>query len=348
MTTPPTPTSTPTLTDRYVWAVLRCVPSRDRDDLEREIRTLIADTIEAKAADGTLDAGAAERAALTELGDPAVLAARYGNRIDHLLGPTVYPVWRGIVTLVLAALVPVLLVVVTGASLMGGGSVGEALVAGVTAAFNAGVQTLFWLTLVFALIERFAGSKEREELASAGAELSKAGLTGVTPTRGKTWTLDDLPKLPDQGRVGLGELAGAIVGNIVVIALLVWAQVGQPIVIDGQAYPLFDPAVASIWVPWFIVIALAEIVFTFAIYRRGRWSFGYAIGNTLLGAAFAIPAVYLIANDLLLNPDLVAALPDGGGTWLPITRSIIQIAIIVIVAWDAVEGFLKARRASTA
>ena len=41
-----------TLTDRYVWAVLRAVPAAQRADLEPEIRALIADAIDAKAAAG--------------------------------------------------------------------------------------------------------------------------------------------------------------------------------------------------------------------------------------------------------------------------------------------------------
>ena len=69
-----TSSTSTTLADRYVWAVLRDIPAGDRPELEREIRALIADTIEAMSADGTLDADAAERAALTELGDPGALA----------------------------------------------------------------------------------------------------------------------------------------------------------------------------------------------------------------------------------------------------------------------------------
>ena len=48
-------TTTSSLTDRYVHAVLRSVPSGDRPELEREIRALVADSIEAKAVPGSLD-----------------------------------------------------------------------------------------------------------------------------------------------------------------------------------------------------------------------------------------------------------------------------------------------------
>ena len=81
-----------TLTDRYVWGVLRAVPETQRPDLEPEIRALIADALEARSA---VDAGevpaAAERAVLAELGDPEVLAARYTDRSLFLIGPALLP-----------------------------------------------------------------------------------------------------------------------------------------------------------------------------------------------------------------------------------------------------------------
>jgi hypothetical protein len=76
-----------TLTNRYVWGVLRAVPERQRADLEPEIRVLVADAVEARAASAQGDAAAVERAALTELGDPEILAARYTDRSLHLIGP---------------------------------------------------------------------------------------------------------------------------------------------------------------------------------------------------------------------------------------------------------------------
>ena len=60
-----------TLTDRYVWGVLRAVPTAQRADLEPEIRALVADAVEARIAAGVVPAEA-ERAAIAELGDPSV------------------------------------------------------------------------------------------------------------------------------------------------------------------------------------------------------------------------------------------------------------------------------------
>jgi hypothetical protein len=313
------------LSDRYVAAVLGAVPGSQRADLEPEVRALVADAIEAKADHGDLTAEAAERAALTELGDPGVLAARYGDGPRYLIGPNVYPEWRRLVTLLVSILVPIIATVAFTASLIGGSTIGGAIVSGLTGAFMVALQTVFWITLVMAVIEQTTGS-------TLGA---------------KPWSPDSLPELPDDGRIGVGEIAATLVVNVLVIAGLLWVQLQPPIVIDGSAYPLFDPSLWSFWLPWFLVVTVLEIAFTILLYVRGRWTWTFAVINAVLGAAFAIPAVYLIQNTMLFNPELVAAIEaETPGNWLSITSLITSIVVVVIVGWDAIDGFLKARRAA--
>ena len=146
----------------------------------------------------------------------------------------------------------------------------------------------------------------------------------------------------------LADLLTAIAVNVFVIAALLWVQFASPFVIDGESHPLFDPALWSFWLPWFIVVALLEIVFTVAVYRRGRWTYTYAIGNAVLGAAFAIPALYLLSNHLLFNPAFVDSMGAESGEWLQITTLVTGITIVAVVGWDAIGGFLKAWRASRA
>ena len=42
--------TTDTLTDRYVWAVLKSLPEAKRADIDRELRASIADDIDARVA----------------------------------------------------------------------------------------------------------------------------------------------------------------------------------------------------------------------------------------------------------------------------------------------------------
>jgi uncharacterized membrane protein len=298
-----------TLIDRYVWAVLRAAPSAHRAELEPEVRGLVSDAVEARIAAGD-PKNHAERAALTELGDPTVLAARYTDQSLHLIGPALFPAWRRLLSVLLPILVPLLAVSAGGA------------------AVSVGIQTTFWVTLVFAIMERTTGPGT------------------VSPG---VWSVDDLPELPDDGRMGVGEFVATIIVQVIVLGGLLWVQFQPPIVIDGQAFPLFDPALWSFWLPWFIVVLVAEIVMAVGVFLRGRWTIPFAIANAVLGAAFAIPAIYLIQDDLLLNPELVAAITAStGSTWVGVTGTITMVVIVVITAWDAIDGFRKARRASTA
>ena len=233
------------LTERYVWAVLRAVPASQRAELEPEIRALVGDAVEARNGDPTLDDAAAERAALTELGDPPALAARYAGTPQYLIGPRFFPEWRRLLTLLLPIIVPIVGVVVTGANLLGGASVGSALAAGIGTAINVAIQTLFWFTLVFAVIERVADGQGEPK---------------------RAWSVDDLPELPDDGRISVGDAISSIIANVIVAGAILWVMLRPPIVIDGTAYPLFDPALWSFWLPYFLaaplVIARSDLVLT--------------------------------------------------------------------------------------
>jgi hypothetical protein len=309
-----------TLTDRYVWAVLRSIPEGQRPDLEPEIRALVADAVEAHGASGE-PADAAERAALLELGDPDLLADRYVDRTRALIGPHVYPEWRRLLSLVLPIAVAIGTAVSAGAAVLAGKGVTDVFGSALSAAIMVAIQTVFWFTLVFAVIERTSG----RELASA-----------------RTWTLDRLPDVPDAHRLGIGDAVATVIANLFVAGGLLWVQLQPPIVLDGTAYPLFDPALWSFWLPWFLVVVAAEVVFTVALYLRGGWTWSFAAINAALGAAFAIPALWLLQSDLLLNPELVERIREAGGDWLRISVAIATVSLAAIAGWDAVDGFRKA------
>ena len=311
-----------TLTDRYIWGVLRGVPEAQRKDLEPEIRALVADAVDAQAAGGAAPE-AAERAALVELGDPDALAARYTDTHRYLIGPQAYPEWRRTVGIVTPIVVPIT-GIASGAAqyVFAGETLAQSIVAGVGTALIVAVQVVFWITVAFAILER----------------------QGQSP-RGEPWTPDALPHVPTRASVGLAEVALSLVALGLAIIALVWQQVAQPITIEGESYPLFDPTLWSFWLPWFLAILGLEIVFTLVRWRRGGWTMPLAVVNLGLDVAFAVPAVYLLQNDLLLDPGLVAAIDaQTGGAWLGPTMAIGAVVAVVVAAWDSFDGFRQAAR----
>jgi hypothetical protein len=92
--------------DRYVNAVGEALPLRERGDVEAEIRSLLQDELEARGV--ALDDPDEQTvlSVLEQFGRPEDLAARYAPpRV--LIGPTLFPIFRLVTTIVLLVLVGV-------------------------------------------------------------------------------------------------------------------------------------------------------------------------------------------------------------------------------------------------
>lgn len=310
-----------TLTNRYVWGVLRAIPERQRAELEPEVRALVADAVEARAASAPGDAAAAERAALTELGDPEILAARYTDRSLHLIGPAYYLDYRRLLTLLLTIVVPIVTLATMAAGFIAGMSVAPVVLNGVYAGLSVGIQLAFWVTLVFALVERH-GARRAGPLTA--------------------WTPDRLPSVPSPSRLGAGEAVASVVGSVILIGVILWQP---PFHADGGTVPFFNPALSTTWFAWFIGVAVLRIAFTVVVYAARRWTWPIAIVNAALDAAFAIPAVWLLQSEQLLNPAVKAEMERvGAGAAMAPTVAVVSVAIIGAVGWDALDGFRRARR----
>jgi hypothetical protein len=310
-----------TLSDRYVWGVLKEVPLSQRTELEPEIRALVADAVDARA-ESAEDRKAAERAALQELGDPSALAARYTDRSMVLIGPRFYPEWRRLLTLLLPIVVPIVTIVATGAAWMSGTEPGGLVGVAISTALGVTAQTAFWFTLVFALLERF----------------------GQDEVLGEAWTPDRLPETPAESvKPHVVEVGLSLVALVLLGGLLLWQQLAEPITIGGQSFPLFDPALWSFWLPWFLLILGLEIVFTFVRWGRGGWTWALAVVNLGLNIAFTLPAIWLVQTGQLFDPALVAAVDaEVGGAWLQPTITIAVIVAVAVATWDTIDGFRQA------
>ena len=310
------------LSDRYVWGVLKEVPQGQRADLEPEIRALVADAVEARVESG-VQRQDAERAALVELGDPELLAARYTDRSMVLIGPKVYPEWRRLLTLLLPIVVPIVVIVSTAAAWMGGTDPAALIGVAITTGFTVAVQLVFWFTLVFALIERF----------------------GQEDALGEAWTPDRLPETPAESvKPHIAEVVLSLVALVVLGGALLWQQLAQPITIGGEGYPLFNPDLWSFWLPWFLLIIGLEIVFTFVRWARGGWTWVLATVNLGLNIAFVVPAVWLFNTGQLFDPGLLTAVEAevGNISWLRTTIVIGTVIAVAIAAWDSFDGFRQA------
>ncbi|MEV4535754.1 permease prefix domain 1-containing protein [Asanoa sp. NPDC049518] len=313
------------LTERYVAATLRTVPAPRREEIAAELRGSIADMIDDRTAAGE-DATAAEREVLTELGDPTQLAARYADRRLQLIGPTYYLAWWRLLKLLLS-FVPALVGVIVGlVDATDGSAPAGAIGTGVGAAIQTAVQIGFWVTLVFALLER---TNTKLDLPA--------------------WTVDQLPHDRPDRQITLTDAAASI-GFLVLVIAYVPLQHFRSFVParDGDGnLPILDPALWSFWLPFLMVVLVATLGLELAKYRVGRWTLPLVVTNAVLDLAFAIPVIFLVHNDRLLNPELVARFdwlsqPDNLDTVATVT----VVGTVVITLWNIADSIVKLRRAA--
>ncbi|MFD1933887.1 MULTISPECIES: permease prefix domain 1-containing protein [Nonomuraea] len=303
-----------TLTDRYVDATLRRLPERQRPDIEKELRASIADAV-----DDRLDAGSdpveAEIAVLTELGDPARLAAGYADRPLQLIGPALYLDYTRLLTALMVTIVPVVAAVVGLARALQDGT--ALLVIGDTlgAAFTTTVHIAFWTTLVFAIIERvFAGRR----------------------ATARPWTPDSLPEPPSR-RARYGELVtGTVLFVLMTTFILLSPVVSTETDANGDPVGLLSP---WLWesgaVYLFIAFVIATLGFAFVKYYV-RWSVPVAVAGSIADLASAVMLIWLAATHRVLNPAFVEA-----AGWSPNVPQWIDTGLVVLSAGTLVHTVLE-------
>lgn len=165
------------LTERYLAAALRGIREAHRTDVERELRSSIADALEDRVTAGENSADA-EKAVLEGLGDPVRLAAGIAGRPLYLIGPDLFVEYRQLLFMLLSIVLPIVGIVQIGVAISGGDDIIGALVAGVGGAWTVGLHIFFWVTITFVLVERLDAAREAKE--------------EITGAAGK-WTIDRRP-----------------------------------------------------------------------------------------------------------------------------------------------------------
>lgn len=323
---------TATLTDRYVDAAMRTVPEKQRADLAAELRASIDDDIDARLEQGE-PRESAERAVLVELGDPDVLAARYTDRPLQLIGPRYFLDWWRLLKLLLWIVAPLAAFGVALGKVLSGASFGE--VAGTVASVTLAVivHLAFWTTLVFALIERYP----------------QAGANAASRSRGRgraplvEWSPDQLPD-PRENGAAFSDMIASIVMLAVGAGAVLWDHfLGF---VPGTRLPFLHPDLWPWWIGALLVVMAIEAVLAVVVHAAGRWTYPLAVANTVLALVVAVPALWLLMQGQLLNPDFWPTLvTDGEAENVSrVVATVTGFGIAGIAAWDVIDGFLKARR----
>lgn len=314
----------PSLAESYVSATINELPAELHNEVRLELQASIADALEARMAQGE-DRDAAERAVLTELGDPAVLAASYIDRPLHLIGPRYYLAWARLLKQLLIIIPPIVFVVVALAQVLASGDIGTVMAESITVTITTALHVCFWVTLVFAIMER----------------------TGVDT--GLTWDVDQLPE-PREDQPGRADMIASLVFLGLVLVAVGWDQLSGFIRFAGDSIPMLNP---ELW-PWtmgiFLGLIVLEIIFAIMLYIRRGWNVTMAVVNTLLSVAmFSFFIILLLRGELFSADFLNLAVENGVGDDSLYTLAVVfGFGVGVIAIWDILDGWIKTYRARSA
>ncbi len=284
--------------DRYVAEVGRMLPERTRADVEREIRSLLHDELDAETADAR-PTDEQVFAVLQRFGPPREVAMRYGAS-QYLIGPLLYPtfvtVLRVVVGIVLAvSLFGVILALAQApASLEVGKVIGE-LVGGV-------VQAAAWVVIVFALVERLNLRELNQQ--------------------SQVWNPRSLPPVEDYNRVSVFETVFTVVFTTAFIVVLNIGLDSQGRLTaqgsDWTSISIFSAAFMR-YVPWLTSLLVAELAVSVVALIRGRWAPLLRMANMALNVAW-IALAYL----MLIGPSLAG--------WDALDLAFRIVVVIILVA----------------
>ena len=286
--------------ERYIHAVTRQLPERQREDIRRELRSLMTEKLDDRL-QGREVTEADVEAVLVEMGDPRRLADRYRGHPRSLIGPELYPTYLTILTITLSAVAIAMLVVFIVQTVVTPGGAVDHLLTGMANLFNAAAQAFAWVTVSFALAERFGDAKQWSAATSRS-----------------DWTPADLPELPERSLlIGRGEPIASIVFTAVFTALVTFALNVFGIWVfnsarGGQVVSFLNADVFRAYLPLIWGLAVLSIVNDILKLAAGRWTARLIAFDVLVDVLNFALALAIFSNPQIWNPAFMDQAAQAG------------------------------------
>jgi hypothetical protein len=258
------------LIDRYVHEVGRHLPRKNRADIQVELQSTLADTLEDRV-EGEPTQEDVELL-LKEFGPPQQVAASYWPQGQYLIGPSLFPLFRMVVGIVLLVFV-IVQVVLFGIAVVFNQEILTFLdVLDIFSGMMGSIFTSFGIiVIVFAILQYF----------------------DVKPdTEGEEWDPSQLPQVEDAERVSRGGMVAEITFSLVIIAFLLLLPDKIGVVLNPVSEIILNPVINS-YIPLIIVSIMLGIFVDLILLWRGRWEIGTRlakIGTNL----FSIYVLYVL------------------------------------------------------
>ncbi|WP_187445419.1 HAAS signaling domain-containing protein [Bacillus infantis] len=325
------------LIELYIQEVARRLPEGKREDIGLELRSTIEDMLPDNYGEKDV------KEVLAKLGSPARLAANYMDRPMHLIGPRYFDVYVHLIKLILPIAAVIAFLANAAVEIMArntGESALDIILAvfgtGIWGMLGAGIQTLFWLTLVFAVIERTDKGNNQEP---------------VTDSLQK-WTPDDLKNVPQisrEKRIPKHEPIAGLIMTIIFAALYFNADRIIGLYEQGGAglefrIPVFQQDILNSYWPIVMAAVFLELVLILFKWMKGQWTKGLAI-LTAASQAISLAAFILIfSNSAVWNKDFTGYMDELFHASLRLEHWVLWGGIVSIIVFGAIEVYHAFRK----
>ncbi|MBZ5749499.1 HAAS signaling domain-containing protein [Metabacillus rhizolycopersici] len=326
------------LIEVYIQEVTRRLPEKNRGDIALELQSTIEDMLPENYSEQDV------KAALAQLGSPAMLASGYLDRPMHLIGPRYYDVYMTLLKMILpiaAAIALITMISINVVEYDGEVAVLAVIITmigeGIWGILSTSVQVFFWLTIIFTILERIDTGREQTPLT----------------TNFKKWSPDDLKNIlyiPKKKAISNGE----------VFASLLWTAIWATIYFNAAnllgvyekgkeglmfVLPTFNQEVLNAYWPFVVAVTVLEVGLAITKMISGRWTKKLAIFNVVYQLVVAIVFIIMISDFNLFNPDFVAYFSNLTSITNEFQKWILWGAIplwLIFAAIDSYQGFRKA------
>lgn len=328
------------LIEIYIQEVIRRLPEKSREDIGLELRSTIEDMLPDDYKEEDV------KFALEKLGSPVTLASGYRDQPMHLIGPRYYDIYLSLLKMILpiAGVVALLSMI---AEYFIGYNGQEAVINVVLAIMGEGIwrllevgfQVFFWLTLVFAIIERTDKSKDNQPLT----------------TSFNKWTPDDLKNItyiPKKKAITKCEVFGSLLWTAIWATLYFYANHLVGVYKgNGNGLDFIIPALNQevLFRYWAIVVIVIGLEITLALYKfiKGQWTKKVALFNAVIEVIATIVTIVIVINPNLLQQEFISYMTDlfnltAGQFQAWLVGGIILIFVVTAII-NVLDGFRKAR-----
>jgi len=318
------------LIERYVHAVGKRINKKQREDIEKELRSLIMDELEAKTK-GRTPTEEDIIAVLKAMGHPAKVAAKYNSQEHGLIGPALLDMYYLVVKIVIGVAAFGITVGAIVNIAQAPHNAAMLILQLLGQIISGAIGAVGGVTIVFAIIER------------AVPEFS------LNSPKGLEWNPKDLPPVPKKAdQIKIGDSIASMVFTVIAIVLFnffldklgIYYTQG-----DGQPLafvPIFSMTAIALYLPFWNAVWALDFIRNVLLLVQGRERLGTRIYSLIMPVLSVIIAVMMLGGPSIISESIVSSAASAASfEKLKDIFSIVYRVVLALSVLGSVVEFIK-------